>query len=176
MIKTHPKCDDFKPHGFVWSGRPRPLPLTLNLTFASLPEKIESISDLDTHSKCDEFNRRNVLDESIPDGTGYIPGLDGRLNPILDDQGRTYLYAQNIAIEGGKAQPVPFTVGRPFDVKDSHGHEFRLTIIDVVGSSSLVEFSSLGGSEPAFELTGSAIAEQWRVGHFLREVKRGFVF
>jgi hypothetical protein len=29
----------------VWSGRPRPLPLTLNLTFVSLPEKIESICD-----------------------------------------------------------------------------------------------------------------------------------
>ncbi len=28
----------------------------------------------------------------IPDGTGYIPGLDGRLNPILDALGRTYLY------------------------------------------------------------------------------------
>jgi hypothetical protein len=84
----------------------------------------------------------------IPDGTGYIPGLDGRLNPILDDQGRTYLYAQNIAIEGGKAQPVPFAVGRPFDVKDSHGHEFRLTIIDIVGSSSLVEYSSLADPSP----------------------------
>jgi len=32
----------------VWSGRPRPLPLTLNLTFVSLPEKMKSISDLDT--------------------------------------------------------------------------------------------------------------------------------
>lgn len=77
----------------------------------------------------------------IPDGTGYIPGLDGRLNPILDDQGRTYLYAQNIAIEGGKAQPVSFTVGRPLGVKDSHGHAFRLEIIDIVGSSSLIEYS-----------------------------------
>lgn len=77
----------------------------------------------------------------IPDGTGYIPGLDGRLNPILDDLGRTYLYAQNIAIEGGKAQPVPFTVGRPLDVKDSHGHAFRLEIVGIVGSSSLIEYS-----------------------------------
>jgi hypothetical protein len=84
----------------------------------------------------------------IPDGTGYIPGLDGRLNPILDEQGRTYLYAQNIAIEGGKAQPAPFTVGRPFNVKDSHGHEFQLTIIDIVGSSSLVEYSSLADKRP----------------------------
>jgi hypothetical protein len=39
----------------VWSGRPRPLPLTL--TFASLPQKIESISDLDNIQNMTNFNR-----------------------------------------------------------------------------------------------------------------------
>ena len=29
----------------------------------------------------------------FPDGTGYIPGLSGRLNPIRDSLDRTYLYA-----------------------------------------------------------------------------------
>lgn len=76
----------------------------------------------------------------FPDGTGYVPGLDGRLNPILDAQGRTYLYAENIAIEGGEAQPVPFTTNRPFNVRDRHGNSFELDIINIVGSSSLIDY------------------------------------
>ena len=77
----------------------------------------------------------------IPDGTGYVPGLDGRLNPILDGLGRTYLYAENIAIEGGKAQPVQFSKLTPFGVKDSRGQEFQLQIVDIVGSSALIEYA-----------------------------------
>jgi hypothetical protein len=30
--------------------------------------------------------------------TGYIPGLAGRLNPILDTSNRTYLYADNVSL------------------------------------------------------------------------------
>jgi hypothetical protein len=41
----------------------------------------------------------------IENGTGYIQGLDGRLNPILDAQQRSYIYADNIAIEGDSIQP-----------------------------------------------------------------------
>ena len=40
----------------------------------------------------------------FPDRTGYIPGLTGRLNPIRDSQDRTYIYASNIAVNGGKPQ------------------------------------------------------------------------
>ncbi len=42
-----------------------------------------------------------VFDES----TGHVPGLAGRLNPILDTSHRTYLYASNIAINGGQNLP-----------------------------------------------------------------------
>jgi hypothetical protein len=45
--------------------------------------------------------------------SGSIPGLDGRLNPIRDALNRTYLYADDIAVEGGAPQPVTFTTGRP---------------------------------------------------------------
>ncbi|MCY4158750.1 MAG: hypothetical protein OXE92_06615 [Bacteroidetes bacterium] len=37
----------------------------------------------------------------FPDSNGRIPGLYGQLNPKRDSHDRTYLYAQNIAIEGG---------------------------------------------------------------------------
>jgi hypothetical protein len=55
---------------FVWSGRPRPLPLilNLNLTFVSLPQKIESISDPDTPNNVTISTVRDVVDESLAIG------------------------------------------------------------------------------------------------------------
>ena len=84
----------------------------------------------------------------LPDGgaaifrqdSGQIPGLRGRLNPVLDDSDRTYLYADNIAIEQGRKQPVTFRVGRPLRLTDAHGAELAVTIVDIVGRSALLEY------------------------------------
>ena len=101
----------------------------------------------------------------ILDGTGYIPGLDGRLNPILDTQGRMYLYAENIAIEGGKAQPVDFTTNRALRVEDSHGHTFQLEIISILGSSSLIEYRRLSGPSPLNHLSTEQSPRKQYAGH-----------
>ncbi|MCY4041628.1 MAG: putative DNA binding domain-containing protein [Gammaproteobacteria bacterium] len=77
------------------------------------------------------------------ESTGHLPGLRGRLNPILDTSSRTYLYADNIAIEHGRQQPVPFRVGKPIRLTDAHGAELSATIIDIVGRSSLLEYRTL---------------------------------
>jgi hypothetical protein len=79
----------------------------------------------------------------FPDGTGYIAGLSGRLNPILDTSGRTYLYAENIAIDGGKPQPVTFVLNVPMKLEDSDGHRVEIKIISIIGSSSLIEYRRL---------------------------------
>lgn len=71
---------------------------------------------------------------------GYIPGLEGRLNPIFDASDRTYLYADNIAISGGKKQPVAFCVNEPFLVEDSNGVIMELKILHIQGNTTLVEF------------------------------------
>ena len=60
----------------------------------------------------------------FPHATGQLPGLRGRLNPIRDTSDRTYLYADNIAIEEGRQQPVPFRLGKAMRLTDSHGAEF----------------------------------------------------
>ena len=44
----------------------------------------------------------------IPERTGHLPGLTGRLNPILDNLDRMYLYATNVAVDEGGQQPVHF--------------------------------------------------------------------
>ncbi|MCY4241948.1 MAG: hypothetical protein OXD36_09420, partial [Rhodobacter sp.] len=75
-----------------------------------------------------------------PQRTGQVPGLRGRLSPIRDTSDRTYLYADNIAIEEGRQQPVPFRTGKPIRLTDAHGAECSVTIVDIVGQSSLIEY------------------------------------
>ena len=78
----------------------------------------------------------------FPNRTGYIPGLAGRLNPIRDSQDRTYLYASNIAINGGKPQAVHFILGEELQLTDDDGTETLVRIVDIVGQSVLVEYRS----------------------------------
>ena len=76
------------------------------------------------------------------EATGQIPNLSGRLNPILDTRGRTYMYASNIAIDEGRAQPVPFTCGEPVKLTDSNGRHMTVRIMMIAGKSALVEYCS----------------------------------
>lgn len=71
---------------------------------------------------------------------GYLPGLQGRLNPIQDTLDRTYLYADNIAINGGLQQPVQFVLGEELTLCDAEGIEASVRIVDIVGRSALVEY------------------------------------
>jgi len=78
----------------------------------------------------------------FPNATGQIPGLSGRLNPVRDAGDRTYLYADNIAIDEGRQQPVSFLFGEELRLTDAFGHERRIRIIDITGRSALVEYRS----------------------------------
>jgi len=71
--------------------------------------------------------------------TGFIPGIEGRLNPIND--GRTYLYADNIAVDGRVANPVAFEVGQKMHLTDVYGVETVIRFIAVTGQFSLIEYS-----------------------------------
>ncbi len=75
----------------------------------------------------------------FPSGTGHLPELTGRLNPIRDTSDRTYLYADNIAIEQGQQQPVYFRLRRPIQLTDAFGVELSVTIVDIIGRISLLE-------------------------------------
>ena len=79
----------------------------------------------------------------FPEATGHLPGLRGRLNPIRDTSDRTYLYADNVAIEQGRQQPVHFRLGSPIRLMDAFGVELSVTIVDIVGRSALVEYRPL---------------------------------
>ena len=77
----------------------------------------------------------------FPEATGHLPGLSGRLNPILDTSNRTYLYASNIAIGGGQQQPVSFVPGKEeLHLVDSNGHGLLVRIAAITGRSSVLEY------------------------------------
>ena len=76
----------------------------------------------------------------FPQSAGNLPGLRGRLNPIRDTSDRTYLYADNVAIEQGRQQPVSFRLGKPMRLTDAFGVEMSVTIVDIIGQSALVEY------------------------------------
>ena len=76
----------------------------------------------------------------FPEGTGNLPGLSGHLNPKRDSHDRTYLYASNIAINGGKQQPVHFIPGEDLRLTDPDGRELMVRIVAIIGRSALVEY------------------------------------
>ncbi len=94
--------------------------------------------------------------DRLPDGgavifaedTGHLPGLQGRLNPIRDSTDRMYMYADNIAIEEGRRQPVYFRLGKPMQLTDAFGYELSVTIVDIIGRSALVEYREIGSRNP----------------------------
>ena len=81
----------------------------------------------------------------FPESTGDLPGLEGRLNPILDALDRTYLYASNIAINQGQPQPVHFLLGEDLRLTDADGNELWARVVAMAGRSALVEYHPFNG-------------------------------
>ena len=87
------------------------------------------------------MRRDDKIGSIVIQNVGYISGLKGRLNPILDSNSRIYLYADNIAINGGKNQPVDFKINEVLQVEDSDGTIMNLLFRFVGGhTTALIEF------------------------------------
>ena len=84
----------------------------------------------------------------FPEGSGHLPGLRGRLNPILDNLDRTYLYTTNVAVDQGKPQPVSFKLTQPLLLTDVHGSERIVRFLDMFGKSALLEYEQPEPSRP----------------------------
>ena len=92
--------------------------------------------------------------KALPSGSGAVffengqvrvPGLAGILNPIRDSQDRLYIYTDNISVNDGERQPIPFVIGEELRAIDPDGREKRLRIFDVTGRSALVEYHATHG-------------------------------
>ena len=82
------------------------------------------------------------------EGTGHLPKLSGRLNPILDSMDRMYLYASNIAIDEGKTQPVHFILKQALRLTDVHGSECIVRFVEMIGKSALLEYEPIESNLP----------------------------
>ena len=76
----------------------------------------------------------------IADRSGHLPGIQGRLNLKLDSLDRTYLYADNIAINDGLQQPVHFNLNEPVRLTDSMGAGATLWFREMLGSSCVFDY------------------------------------
>ncbi|MDE0124710.1 MAG: hypothetical protein OXN97_09065 [Bryobacterales bacterium] len=76
----------------------------------------------------------------FPKRTGHLPGLSGRLNPILGSIDRMYLYTANVAIDEGRPQPVRFRLGQPLRLTDVYGNERVVKFAETLGKLSLLEY------------------------------------
>ena len=83
----------------------------------------------------------------IANRTGHLPGIRGRLNPILDNLDRTYLYADNVAINDGLQQPVHFSLDEPVRLTDSMGASASLWFREMVGSSCVFDYRYIGRTD-----------------------------
>jgi hypothetical protein len=79
--------------------------------------------------------------------SGHIPGLAGTLSPILDTRHQKYLYADNIATNGGVQQPAEFEVDIPFELEDSNGVVMHVRVLHIQGRTSLLQYASIRQNE-----------------------------
>ena len=83
-------------------------------------------------------NRRRSL--LFTKSTGYIPGVEGRLNPI-NDCGRTYVYADNIAVNGQVANPAQLEIAETLRFLDAYGVETEVRFLEIGPQFSLLEYT-----------------------------------
>ena len=123
--------------------------LNLYRTDQELTVLIAAEGYLPFHSTIVPRDQRSLSLELIPstDGrnaalftksTGYIPGIEGRINPHKDG----YVYANNIAINGTLATPAThFDIGQPLQCIDVYGVETTVRFLVVEGQFSLIEYT-----------------------------------
>ena len=80
----------------------------------------------------------------IANRTGRLPGIQGRLNPIIDTLDRTYLYADNVAINDGQTQPVHFALNEPVRLTDSLGASATVWFREMAGASCVFDYRYTG--------------------------------
>lgn len=72
-------------------------------------------------------------------GWTQVNGLLGQISVIHDEQHRTYLYARNVAIDDGAAQPVNIALGRQTSLRGADGIAVSITAKAVRGPCFLFD-------------------------------------
>lgn len=100
----------------------------------------------------DDWNSEATLEmEAMPtggsaifeDGSGHLPGLDGRLTPIRDTHNRTYIYGKNLSFRDRPDQPASFDLDSTFTAEDADGVRMQLTVLGIIGRTSLFRYTRI---------------------------------
>ena len=87
------------------------------------------------------LKKENGIGSTIfSNGTGYIHGIEGRLNPKLDGSKRTYLYADNIAINDNAPQPTYFEFGKNINLVDCHNKMADIRIHRIIQRCIILDY------------------------------------
>jgi len=89
------------------------------------------------------MNKSSGFGSTMFDSTGYLPGMKGRLNPILDSSKRTYIYGDNIAINGSvDGQPKHFEFGENINLEDCDGNVVDIRILRIIGKCAILDYKT----------------------------------
>ncbi len=69
-----------------------------------------------------------------------IPGIMGRIKPVLKSGRNISLYADNIAIEGGKHQPYKIKLNKSISLEDNEGNNIHLIFRFFKGRIALIDY------------------------------------
>ena len=72
--------------------------------------------------------------------SGYIHGIEGRLNPTLGSSKQPCLYADNIAINGGTIQPAYFEFGKNINLVDCHDKMADIRIHRIIQRCTILDY------------------------------------
>lgn len=86
------------------------------------------------------IEKSNNSGSVIINKSGQIPGISGKVEPVLKPDKRLSLYADNIAIEGGKDQPYDFELNKAITLEDNGGNIMHLTFRFFQGRIALIDF------------------------------------
>lgn len=96
--------------------------------------------DCDTNLKITLQKKKSTGSMIFDNRTGYIPGIQGRLNPILDTSKRTYLYATNISINNNTSQPAIFKLGENINIEDCFGKTADIQILRIIQKCIILNY------------------------------------
>ena len=151
------RTDVFGHADFVLHAR---LPITV---LCAAPGFAANVASYDLGGKSVEDELRLAM-QPTPNGgsqiianrTGNLASIHGRLNPILDNLDRMYLYADNVAINDGVQQPTHFKLHEPVRLTDSLGNTATVWFREMLGASCVFDYRTNDAAEPDPEATAAS--------------------
>ncbi|AXT57559.1 TIR domain-containing protein [Aquimarina sp. MMG015] len=86
------------------------------------------------------IEKTNNSGSIIINKSGQVPGISGKIEPVSKSDKKLLLYADNIAIEGGKDQPYDFELNKSIALEDNKGNIVYLTFRFFQARIALIDF------------------------------------